>query len=193
MIRRLATVLLAGLLLGGCASVVPDRAVAPSASPDNAEPVRATPTEIYIPKIAAHSSLIPTGLDAEENPETPPVTQPKQASWYELGASAGENGNVIVLGHVDGEIGGKKGQPGVFFKLKQLVKGDTFTIIRSDAKQVKFAVTEVLQVPKGSAFPKQRVYGATNEPGAVLITCTGKFDHNAKRYEDNLVVFAAEI
>jgi hypothetical protein len=65
--------------------------------------------------------------------------------------------------------------------------------VRSDGKIVRFRVTEMLQVPKGTEFPKQRVYGATNTPGAVLITCTGKFDRSAKRYVDNLVVFAAEI
>lgn len=41
-----------------------------------------------------------------------------------------------------------------------------------------------------SAFPSQRVYGATDDPELRLISCGGSFDRRTHSYRENLVVWA---
>ncbi|GAA3098491.1 hypothetical protein GCM10017687_06690 [Streptomyces echinatus] len=39
-------------------------------------------------------------------------------------------------------------------------------------------------------FPSERVYEDASRPEVRLITCAGDYDHTARDYTDNLVVFA---
>lgn len=202
---RLVVLLLgAALLLTGCgtefvagdttqprATFTPDEQLDPPApAPD--------PTAITIPKIGAHSSLIPLGLTPEGALEAPPVDTPEQASWY-AGAKPLEDGDehkpgdvgpAIIAGHVDGTgPDGQHGYPGVFSRLAELTAGDEVLVDRADGSQLRFLVTAVEQVRKDN-FPTQAVYGATDGPELRLITCGGAFDPAARHYVNNVVVFA---
>ncbi|QWF79377.1 class F sortase [Amycolatopsis sp. CA-230715] len=151
--------------------------------PPNAMP-RSEPAAIDIPKLGAHSSLIPLGLNADDTIEVPPVSQPMQAGWYRYGPTPGETGPAVVLGHVDGNK-----LPGIFFRLKELKPGDAVTVSRKDGSTARFVVREVDQVPKDT-FPTDAVYGDTAAPELRLITCGGSFDHAAHSYRDNIIVYA---
>nr|CEL22179.1 putative secreted protein [Kibdelosporangium sp. MJ126-NF4]CTQ92960.1 putative secreted protein [Kibdelosporangium sp. MJ126-NF4] len=142
------------------------------------------PTEVTIPKIGAHSSLIALGLNPDETVQVPPVTQPMQAGWYDKAPTPGEVGPAIILGHVDGDH-----KPGIFFKLKEMTAGDEILVNRSDGTKARFVVDRVKQVSKDS-FPTDEVYGDTTRPELRLITCGGVFDKDARSYKDNIIVFA---
>jgi len=142
------------------------------------------PTEVRIPKIGAVSSLVPLGLNPDETVEVPPVEQPMQAGWYRLARTPGEAGPAVLLGHVDGNR-----QPGIFFRLKELVVGDEVVVSRKDGTTAKFRVHKKEQVAKDS-FPAEAVYGDTDVPELRLITCGGSFDQAAHSYRDNVVVYA---
>lgn len=198
---RLATLLVGVLLVGGCSAVAPDVPLPAGAHTTGSAPTviaAADPTTITIPKIGVHSTLDRLGLTPDGALQTPPVDDPLQAGWY-AGAKPtvdgdeikpGQIGPAVIVGHVDGVIGGKKGQPGVFYRLRELVAGDVVLVDRDGGSQLKFVVVASATFPK-DAFPTDTVYGPTDDPELRLITCTGPFDHAAHSYVDNLVVSAA--
>ncbi|MEV6648367.1 class F sortase [Amycolatopsis sp. NPDC051371] len=145
---------------------------------------KSDPVSIDIPKIGAHSSLVPLGVNADNTIQVPPVTTPLQAGWYTYAPTPGEVGPAVVLGHVDGNH-----QKGIFYRLKELAAGDRVSIARKDGTTALFEVTKVHQVPKQD-FENEGVYDDTAGPELRLITCGGVFDRSAHNYVDNIVVYA---
>ncbi|WP_370970617.1 class F sortase [Amycolatopsis sp. cg9] len=191
----LAALVVVALVFGG--GTEPPAAQPPPARPVAVQPEPAAagqdavaalpksdPVSIDIPKIGAHSSLVPLGLNADNTVEVPPVTTPLQAGWYTYAPTPGETGPAVVLGHVDGNH-----QKGIFFRLKELAAGDRVSVARKDGTTAVFEVTKVHQVPKKD-FEGEGVYDDTPGPELRLITCGGVFDRNARNYVDNIVVYA---
>jgi sortase family protein len=145
---------------------------------------RSEPTELWIPRIEARSSLISLGLNKDGTVEVPPVAEAMQAGWYSLSATPGEAGPAVILGHVDGNR-----KPGIFYRLRELVPGDDVEISRMDGSVARFVVRKVSQVPKAQ-FPTEAVYGDTTDPELRLITCGGRFDRATHSYFDNIIVYA---
>jgi hypothetical protein len=191
LVRRLIIMLLA-LAVGGCAPVPSRPPTAPPTQSTTTEPVSASPSapvrfepvRIDIPRIDAHSSLVPLGLAADGSVQVPPVSKPLQAGWFTGGPAPGEPGPAVVLGHVDGDR-----QRGIFYRLHELRPGDGIDIARADGSTVHFEVSTVDQIAK-AAFPTEAVYGDTSSPELRLITCGGSFDRAAHSYRDNIIVYA---
>lgn len=183
-VARLALILGAALSVVGC--VPPDAPTPPEGPTTGRAPL---PVEITIPTIRAESSLIPIGLNTDGTLAVPPVDQPRQAAWYEDGPRPGEDGPAVIVGHVDGLVDGRAGQPGVFHRLGQLQRGDAVTVLREDRSTVTFRVYRVQRVAKDT-FPTWEVYGPTAGPELRLITCSGVFDRAARSYRDNTIVYA---
>lgn len=188
--HALAAAAAAGLLLtgGGCAVPAPT-----PASPETAQQVAAAvalPTSLRIPKLHLDTPLVGVGLNPDGTLATPPVTDPQQAAWYQLGVRPGQVGPAVVLGHVSGRpVGAPRSVPGVFAHLDQLRAGDRVEITRADGTTVAFTVTHSALYPK-SDFPTAVVYGNTAGPELRLITCSGAYDPAARNYLSNLVVDA---
>jgi hypothetical protein len=195
----LLTLIFGVLLVAGCGIPVPNPAGSPGASPTGTTPRPPTPapTAITIPAIGAHSTLVPLGLTPERALEVPPVDAPMQAGWYAGADPAkpgdevepGELGPAVIAAHVDGVVDGKRGQPGLFYRLRDLAPGSEVLIDREDGSQLRFVVERVEHHDKDS-FPTSEVYGATPGPELRLITCGGSFDHEARSYRENIVAFA---
>lgn len=211
MIRAIALVL-GAVLLSGCGAAPNSSGtgsdlnseVSNSSAP---EPPVVDPTAVGIPKLGAWSTLIPLGLtdvDCPDEPpclDTPPVTAPMQAGWYagqdpEFPGDEwqpGEPGPAVIAGHVDGVVDGRKGQPGIFLRLHELVPGDQIIVERNHPETpqspLTFVVTSVQRYPK-AAFPTEQVYGESGRPVLHLITCGGEFDRESGHYIDNVVVGA---
>jgi len=193
-VALLAALVVLALTLGGGAE--PPAAQPPPARPVAVNPAgeppadavaalpKSDPVSIDIPKIGAHSSLVPLGVNADDTIQVPPVTTPLQAGWYTYAPTPGEVGPAVVLGHVDGNH-----QKGIFYRLKELAAGDRVSIARADGTTALFEVTKVHQVPK-QEFEKEGVYDDTAGPELRLITCGGVFDRSAHNYVDNIVVYA---
>lgn len=146
---------------------------------------KSVPVSLDIPKIRAKSTLISLGLAPDGSVALPPVSTPMQASWFNGGPTPGEIGPSVIFGHVDGDR-----QPGIFFHLHELTKGDLIFVHRADGSTATFEVTKVEEIPKDT-FPTDAVYGNTSDAELRLITCGGSFDSSAHSYEDNIIVFAA--
>jgi sortase (surface protein transpeptidase) len=145
---------------------------------------RATPVpvRIEIPRIAVASSLDRLGRAADKTVEVP--TRWEVAGWYAPGTRPGDPGSAVILGHVDSKRG-----PAVFFRLRELRRGDDITIVRADRSTVRFEVERIEQYPK-QRFPTDAVYYPTLTPELRLVTCGGEFDATAGHYRSNVIVFA---
>ncbi|MEV0004006.1 class F sortase [Micromonospora sp. NPDC050980] len=146
---------------------------------------RSVPTAVVIPRIGVRAEIMPLGTNPDGTVQVPPLDQAMKAGWYAPGASPGEVGNAVVVGHVDSAKLG----PAVFFNLGALVRGDTIAISRQDGSTATFTVDEVRSYPK-TAFPAEQVYGPSGVPGLRVVTCGGTFDPAAGSYLNNIVVYA---
>ncbi|MGI5147846.1 class F sortase [Plantactinospora sp. CA-294935] len=156
--------------------------------PQPAELPRSEPVRITIPKIKVNAKIMSVGVNDDGTVQVPPLKQAKLAGWYNAGASPGEFGNAVLVGHVDSAVTG----PAVFFRLGALKRGDRVEVTRKDGKVVRFAVDAVKSYPKTS-FPSELVYGAADTAQLQLVTCGGTFDRKKRSYRNNVIVSATRI
>jgi len=145
---------------------------------------RARPIRLLIPKISVDAPFTALSIGKSGRLNPPPAGDVNLVGWYARGASPGETGTSIIAGHVDTTT-----SPAVFVELGDLKRGDKFSVERADGRTASFVVDSVEKFAKNN-FPDQRVYADTPDAEARLITCAGAYDHAAKDYTKNLVVFA---
>jgi sortase (surface protein transpeptidase) len=145
---------------------------------------RATPVpvRVEIPRIGVASSLDRLGRAPDGTVQEP--NRWAVAGWYTPGTRPGDPGSAVILGHVDSKRG-----PAVFFRLRELRRGDMITIRRADGSSVRFVVERIEQYLK-DRFPTDEVYYPTLTPALRLVTCGGEFDATVGRYRSNVIVFA---
>ncbi len=165
--------------------------VAPTAPGPNAtaspapQPLpRSEPERIEIPQIGVDAPFMQLSLGDSGQLNPPPASDTNLVGWFKDGASPGERGASIVVGHVDTQTG-----PAVFVLLRTLKPGNKVDITRADGTVADFKVDSVETFSKDD-FPDDRVYADTSAPELRLITCGGNYDHSAHDYEANVVVFA---
>lgn len=142
----------------------------------------ADPVALRIPEIEVATPLVALGLDAAGAMVTP--ADPGEAGWYTLAPAPGSLGPAVIAGHVTWD-----GDPGVFFRLGELRRGDRVEVRRAGGRTAVFAVVRVERFAK-SRFPTGAVFGPTDHAALRLITCGGRYDQDRASYDDNVVVFA---
>ncbi len=144
---------------------------------------RSAPVHLSIPKLNLETDIVPPlGLNPDKTVSVPDSYE--KVGWYSGGATPGEVGPSVILGHVDSYEGAA-----VFYHLGQLEPGDEVSIARADGSTAVFVV-EKLERFSQDAFPTELVYGPIDYPGLRLVTCSGVFNKVAQRYSHNLVVYA---
>ncbi|WP_330455842.1 class F sortase [Streptomyces sp. NBC_00820] len=142
------------------------------------------PTRLRIPKITVDAPFTALVIGASGQLEPPPAGNTNLVGWYSKGVSPGEKGTSIIAGHVDTTT-----SAAVFANLDDLERGDRFSVERADGRTANFVVDSAETFEKDD-FPSKRVYDDAARPEVRLITCAGDYDHSAKDYTENLVVFA---
>jgi hypothetical protein len=157
----------------------------PTEPTDTALPLKkatvAPPVHLTIPAIDVSTSLMRLGLQPDKTVEVP--SDPDLAGWYDLGAPPGALGSAVILGHVDSASG-----PAVFYRLKELRRGQRLSVRRRNGSVVEFEVTSVATYPN-ALFPAQRVYAAQGRRRLNLVTCGGAYDSSLGGYQSNVVVY----
>ncbi|MFJ8606953.1 class F sortase [Streptomyces sp. NPDC003631] len=141
------------------------------------------PDRIRIPSLHVDAPLTGLGLTGTGALQAPPAAAKNLAGWYENGATPGEAGTAVVVGHVDNTTG-----PAVFYDLGALKKGSTIDVHRRDGSTAVFTVYAV-QVFQRKDFPDAKVYGPAARPELRVITCGGGYSRRTG-YRGNVVVFA---
>ena len=191
-----ALLLLAGCAAGGGRGAEPLPAAAAQTTGSTAAGVdaargfhstrgyRATPVPVRmeIPAIGVTSSLDRLGRAPDKTVQVP--SRWKVAGWFAPGTRPGDPGSAVILGHVDSRSG-----PAVFYRLRELRRGDLVEVARADGSTVRFVVQRTEQYDK-RRFPTDEVYYPTLTPALRLVTCGGEFDATAGHYRSNIIVFA---
>jgi hypothetical protein len=161
-------------------STRPAAALGPSAYPGM---TRSRPTHLDIPRVGINTEVIDLGLGPDGTVDVPADISNGPAGWYQEGASPGEVGSAVILGHLDAPDA-----PAVFFNVGAMRPGDRIFVTRADGGRAAFIVREVGSYPR-EAFPTQAVYGPSSAPVLRLVTCGGRFLRGSG-YEQNTIVFA---
>ncbi len=160
---------------------VPAGRIAPVPEPTVGAAV-SPPVRLVIPKIGVTTRLIRLGVT--KNHELQPPATTSVAGWFTGGPAPGAIGPAVIGGHIDSRLG-----PGVFFRLRELRRGDRVFVRHRNGTLSVFAVDSVHQYLKDK-FPTEAVYGPTFDAALRLITCGGAFDDATGHYLSNVVVFA---
>jgi sortase (surface protein transpeptidase) len=146
----------------------------------------AAPRRIAIPAIGVSARVVALHRDPDGTMQTPRVWQ--EAGWYEPGPEPGERGPAVIAGHVDSTDG-----PAVFYRLRELKRGNLIMIRRADGSALRFRVEGLERWPK-SEFPTRRVFGRKTRLSVLrLVTCSGNFDRSTGHYVDNTIVYAVRV
>lgn len=143
-----------------------------------------TPVNIVVEKAGINADI--EQLDIVNGVMANP-TGPWVVAWYRQTATLGEQGNVVLAGHVDfWNVG-----PSVFFNVRELVAGDEIVLTGEDGRTYSYAVewsqTFLMEeLIDGGAL--QYVTGHTDTRSVTLITCGGEFDYVNGEYLSRMVV-----
>jgi sortase (surface protein transpeptidase) len=145
------------------------------------------PVHLEIPAIGVDTRLQRLGRAGDGTVDVPSGPGKwEEAGWYEEGTRPGDPGSAVILGHVDSKAG-----PAVFYRLRQLRRGDRVEVVRAGGSRVTFVVDRVEQYDK-RRFPTADVYYPTGRPRLRLVTCGGPFDDTTGHYTHNVIVFASQ-
>lgn len=157
------------------------RSEPPAAAPTPEDQV-AKPVRVVIPTIDVDADLVGLGLNDDQSMEVPNFGL---AGWYEPGPRPGEPGPAVIAAHVDSVDG-----PDVFFRLKDLARGDKISVELADGSTQEFVVSKSEQQLK-QQLPVDRIWNDTDEVVLRLVTCGGEFDPDERSYKSNVIVYAA--
>ncbi len=148
-----------------------------------AQPVAVpAPAELEIPAIGVKTRLVRLGLTRAGTLQVPSSTT--VAGWYTGSPRPGATGAAVIAGHIDSYLG-----PGIFFRLRELKRGNLIYVRRHHGSLAVFRVTAVRTFLK-KRFPTADVYGPVPDAQLRLITCGGTFDPSTGHYLSNVIVFA---
>jgi sortase (surface protein transpeptidase) len=140
------------------------------------------PTKLAIPAIGVRTPLIRLGITSQGTLQVP--VSAAVAGWFTGSPRPGGIGASIIAGHIDSYRG-----PGVFFRLRDLHRGEKVYVTGASGSVATFRITAVRMYAK-DRFPTASVYGAVPDPELRLITCGGQFDYSTGSYLSNVVVYA---
>ena len=124
---------------------------------------RATPVPVRleIPRIGVATGLQRLGRATDGTVEVPSGPGKwDMAGWYDGGTRPGDPGSAVILGHVDSTSG-----PAVFYRLRELRRGDRVEVVRAGGSRSRFTVERVEQYDK-RRFPTAEVYYPTLDADA---------------------------
>jgi hypothetical protein len=145
------------------------------------------PSRITIPTLDVRARVVPVGKAPDGSIAVPVQNPVDTAGWYQYGASPGQPGTAVIVGHVD-----TKTEAAVFAHLDHLAKGDQIEITGPGSRKSTFAVDSLQRTPK-TAFPADAVFAPTAKPRLVLVTCGGAWVGGEVGYADNVIVFASQM
>jgi hypothetical protein len=150
-----------------------------------APPVLVPPARALFPGSGVAADVVPVGVLPSGELQLP--VDPARVGWWASGALPGQRqGTVVLAGHMDGLH-----RSGAMRALLDLAPGDMITIEdRHGAVHEYRAVSRYLE-PWDSLDTS--IFTTEGPHRLVLITCGGRFDEQAGRYDENVVVAAEPV
>ncbi len=139
------------------------------------------PVRVVVRRLKIDRKPISLGVTKANALEVPDDAE--DLGWYTGGPTPGAMGSAVIAGHVS------YNEPGVFYRLATLERGDTVQVTRKDGTTAVFTVSGTRTYPKDE-FPTADVYGFVDRAALRLITCGGDYDEKTRHFADNVVVYA---
>lgn len=140
------------------------------------------PLRLVVPRLEIDGPIVAVGLTEDGAMDVP--QRAGDVGWYQLGPRPGSRGNAVLAGHVDW-----RGEVGIFGRLRELRPGDSVIIRGADGESRAYATQWLEEYPVESA-PIQRVFESMEEAALTLITCGGRWNPLARRYDTRVVARA---
>lgn len=139
------------------------------------------PKYIKLPSIKSEGYIQNVGVDQHSAVAVPGNIH--IAGWFTQSARPGQEGLSIIDGHVDGWT-----SHGIFFNLKNLKVGDTYTVEMGNSKKYTYKVTKTDSVETDKAATILYSQDPSIKNQLNLITCGGQFDKKSKQYLKRIIV-----
>ena len=141
------------------------------------------PVTLAIPVLGVTLPVEPVGLDAAGDVAIP--GSPARVGWDRRAAVPGRPGTAVLAAHVDSRTEGI----GAFAGLVELSIGDPVLVTDAAGRTSTWTVVGREAVPKED-LPVDRLAALHGPPTLALVTCGGAFDPVARRYAENVIVWA---
>jgi sortase (surface protein transpeptidase) len=139
---------------------------------------------LSIPKIGISAQILPVGQNDDGRMGVPPGGN--NVGWWKFGAKPGEPGSTVLAGHYKMD----SGEPGIFFRLNELILGDEIKIRDNSGQELVFEIVRK-EIYKENEFPLNEVFlGDRVSKMLNLITCTGTYIKELKDYSHRLVIYS---
>lgn len=165
---------------GGPAAVAVGRVDASVGSP----PARRTrpPTRVRVPALGLDAAVRPVGVGDGRQMRLP--ADPRVLGWYRFGPAPGNEGSVVLAGHVDSRRFGV----GPLADLQTIGVGDRVEVVTGRGRTLAYRVDSIERFDR-QALPAE-VFSRAGPERLRLVTCTGPYLPDAGGYQQNLVVTA---
>ena len=138
---------------------------------------------------------LPGFMDAPVMPVAAGITgqmqvprSPADVGWWAAGAAPGAaGGTVLLVGHVDSSRHGR----GVFAALSQVPVGAKVAVTAGDGGVHWYKIV-ARRIYRQEELPADLFRGAA-KPRLALVTCIGSYNHSARRYTHNLVLYGVPV
>ena len=138
---------------------------------------------------------LPGFLDAPVMPVAAGITgqmqvpkSPADVGWWAAGAAPGSaGGTVLLVGHVDSARHGRA----VFAALSQVPVGAKVAVTAGMETCCWYRIV-ARRIYRQQDLPADLFRGAA-KPRLALVTCIGSYDHSARRYTHNLVLYGVPV
>ncbi|MGC4932361.1 class F sortase [Gordonia sp. DT30] len=185
------TVLLIGLLVGGCGSTGSVKSANPSAAQqDLPVPVKAHTDDPGAPvSVATGGGTAQVDAVATDTAGAllPPQDVTRLGWWVDSALPGSGKGTVVITGHID-EAGQGKGFAARF---ADLAPGAEVQVTTANREQVAYRVTRVQTADKHNGFPATELNRLDGPETLALVTCGGPFIGPPLGYADNIIAWAS--
>lgn len=144
------------------------------------------PRFFNIEKLGVHARVKRVGVSADNVLKAP--ANIFDVGWYDGSAKPGENGTVVLDGHVSGPT-----KHGVFYNAGSLKAGDKVQLERGDGKVLSYTVTAVETHDYDKVdMSKVLTSSVPGKPALNFMTCAGRFNVRTNSFEQRIVVFTVQ-
>lgn len=144
----------------------------------------APPVRLRIPSIGVDAPVVRLGILPSGVMDSPAT--PTDVGWYDFTGKPGAGGNAVLSGHVDFYGYG----PAVFWRLRELQRGDRIEVELLDGLRIEYEVTATTLTPV-EELRMDAILAPTARETVTLITCGGTFADGS--YSHRLVVRAVRV
>jgi sortase A len=142
-----------------------------------------TPVELRVPAARIDAAVQVVSTTDDGSMDVP--SNFTDVAWYGPGYRPGQLGHAVFDGHVS-----NVDSAAVFFYVEDLSPGDSVYVTGDDGTTLQFAVTDVESYPLDDT-PMDQIFGPSDWPEVVLITCGGDWHPDVHLFDHRTVVYAS--